>query len=64
MAEHRIADPVVSGSNPLVPFLNEKNGAKGESNPRPLAPEARIIPLDHWPSLILVANIAVTAPIV
>ena len=27
----------------------EKAGAKGESNPRPLAPKARIIPLDHWP---------------
>ena len=27
-----------------------KNGAKRESNPRPLAPEARIIPLDHWPA--------------
>ena len=24
-------------------------GAKGESNSRPLAPKARIIPLDHWP---------------
>ena len=27
-----------------------KDGAKGDSNPRPLAPEARIIPLDHWPT--------------
>ena len=27
----------------------QKEGAKGESNPRPLAPKARIIPLDHWP---------------
>ena len=27
-----------------------QNGAKGDSNPRPLAPEARIIPLDHWPT--------------
>ena len=26
-------------------------GAWGESNPRPLAPEARIIPLDHKPTL-------------
>ena len=26
-----------------------KTGAKGESNPRPLAPKARIIPLHHWP---------------
>ena len=26
-----------------------KKGAKGDSNPRPLAPKARIIPLDHWP---------------
>ena len=24
-------------------------GARRELNPRPLAPEARIIPLDHWP---------------
>ena len=31
----------------------EKAGAKGESNPRPLAPKARIIPLDHWPALHL-----------
>ena len=30
---------------------DSKKGAKGESNPRPLAPEARIIPLDHWPLL-------------
>ena len=29
-----------------------KKGAKGESNPRPLAPEARIIPLDHWPTVV------------
>ena len=29
--------------------LNCKKGAKGDSNPRPLAPKARIIPLDHWP---------------
>ena len=27
----------------------QKKGAKGDSNPRPLAPKARIIPLDHWP---------------
>ena len=33
------------------PFWILKIGAKGESNPRPLAPEARIIPLDHWPML-------------
>ena len=26
MAEHRIADPVVSGSNPLVPFLVHRGG--------------------------------------
>ena len=25
-------------------------GAKWESNPRPLAPKARIMPLDHWPA--------------
>ena len=25
-------------------------GAKWESNPRPLAPKARIMPLDHWPT--------------
>ena len=30
--------------------LHAKSGAKGDSNPRPLAPEARIIPLDHWPA--------------
>ncbi len=30
-------------------FFCTKKGAKGESNPRPLAPKARIIPLDHWP---------------
>ena len=30
----------------------KKKGAKGDSNPRPLAPKARIIPLDHWPALI------------
>ena len=31
--------------------INDKTqqGARGESNPRPLAPEARIIPLDHPP---------------
>jgi hypothetical protein len=29
----------------------KKKGAKGDSNPRPLAPKARIIPLDHWPLL-------------
>ena len=29
----------------------KKKGAKGDSNPRPLAPKARIIPLDHWPFL-------------
>ena len=29
---------------------NTKIGAKGDSNPRPLAPKARIIPLDHWPN--------------
>ncbi len=28
---------------------HQKKGAKGDSNPRPLAPKARIIPLDHWP---------------
>ena len=38
-----------------------KNGAKRESNPRPLPPEGRIIPLDHWPMLLLAV---VTAPIV
>ena len=27
----------------------KRTGAKGESNPRHLAPKARIIPLDHWP---------------
>ena len=26
-------------------------GVKWESNPRPLAPKARIMPLDHWPVL-------------
>ena len=30
-------------------FRENKKGAKGDSNPRPLAPKARIIPLDHWP---------------
>ena len=30
----------------------KKKGAKGDSNPRPLAPKARIIPLDHWPSCV------------
>ena len=30
-------------------WKNKNAGAKGESNPRPLAPKARIIPLDHWP---------------
>ena len=29
----------------------KKKGAKGDSNPRPLAPKARIIPLDHRPLL-------------
>ena len=29
--------------------MNKKKGAKGDSNPRPLAPKARIIPLDHEP---------------
>ena len=33
-----------------TPRLEAKEGAKGESNPRPLAPKARIIPLDHWPT--------------
>ena len=38
----------------FIPHCSEpkskiKSGAKGDSNPRPLAPEARIIPLDHWP---------------
>ncbi len=37
------------GSNPRFGLITQ-NGAKGESNPRPLAPEARIIPLDHWPA--------------
>ena len=34
-------------------FVSEKKkkGAKGDSNPRPLAPKARIIPLDHWPAI-------------
>ena len=30
--------------------LTKKKGAQGDSNPRPLAPKARIIPLDHWPT--------------
>ena len=34
----------------MTPDCVSKRGAKGDSNPRPLAPEARIIPLDHWPS--------------
>ena len=39
-----------AGSNPAdVATILSQKGAKGESNPRPLAPEARIIPLDHWP---------------
>ena len=29
----------------------KKKGAKGDSNPRPLAPKARIIPLDHEPEI-------------
>ena len=29
--------------------MTKKKGAKGDSNPRPLAPKARIIPLDHEP---------------
>ena len=32
-------------------------GARGESNPRPLAPEARIIPLDHSPSIVMQTRI-------
>ena len=28
-------------------LTKHKKGAKGDSNPRPLAPKARIIPLDH-----------------
>jgi hypothetical protein len=35
----------------MTPVTCDKRGAKGDSNPRPLAPEARIIPLDHWPSV-------------
>ena len=31
----------------------EKKGAVRELNPRPLAPEARIIPLDQRPAMIL-----------
>ena len=27
----------------------QQKGVKGESNSRPLAPKARIMPLDHWP---------------
>ena len=44
-------------------YKKEKIGAKGDSNPRPLAPKARIIPLDHWPMLCL-PYAAVMAPIV
>ena len=47
----------VDRNHPSLPFATtttthttlHKRGAKGESNPRPLAPKARIIPLDHWP---------------
>ena len=28
-------------------------GVKRESNPRPLAPKARIMPLDHWPIWVM-----------
>ena len=38
-----------------------KEGAKGESNPRPLAPEARIIPLDHWPLFLYNTKLATSA---
>ena len=34
----------------------KKMGAQGDSNPRPLAPKARIIPLDHEPSTIFYCN--------
>ena len=39
---------IMSGGGQIV--YQGQNGAKGDSNPRPLAPEARIIPLDHWPT--------------
>ena len=41
----------MGGLGPNPP--RQKWGAKGESNPRPLAPKARIIPLDHWPELLM-----------
>jgi hypothetical protein len=31
--------------------LGAKKGESGESNPGPLAPKARIIPLDHTPAI-------------
>ncbi len=41
--------PFAYKANALPLSYRGKNGVQGESNPRPLAPKARIIPLDHEP---------------
>ena len=48
---------------PLNPQDEIKGGLNRDSNPGPLAPKARIIPLDHWATKILtVRNIGIHLP--
>ena len=39
----------------ILPLEYDKNGLNRDSNPGPLAPKARIIPLDHWAAVLHVA---------
>ena len=58
VVEHSTADREVPGSNPGAPWVlallllatqsNKTEGLSRDLNPGPLAPKARIIPLDHW----------------
>ena len=45
LCENLVTPPRDHGGGQII--YQGQNGAKGDSNPRPLAPEARIMPLDH-----------------